>query len=143
MIIQPEQHISLRLITEPRVARLAGFNVYPLAVPKDSPFPFILYRRANISRESTITSNGPIYVPIATIQIACWALSYDDARELADEVRLSLDGRTATFGNATIQDIRLISELDDFLDPTMQGAQLPPAYEVRQSYQVRWQEATQ
>lgn len=140
MIITPERHLSLRLITEPRVARLVGFNIYPLAVPKDSPFPFILYRRANISRESHLS--GPEYMPLATIQFACWALDYDSARELADEMRLALDGRTGTLANATIQDIRLISELDDFLDPTLQGAQLPPAYEVRQAYQVRWQEAT-
>ena len=139
MIITPERHLSLRLITEPRVARLVGFNIYPLAVPKDSPFPFILYRRANISRDSHLA--GPEYMPLATIQFACWALDYDSARELADEMRLALDGRTGTLANATIQDIRLISELDDFLDPTLQGAQLPPAYEVRQAYQVRWQEA--
>lgn len=140
MIISPERHLHLKLVTTPRVARLVGFNIYPLAVPKDSPFPFILYRRANISRDSQLA--GPLYVPVATIQLACWALDYDTARELADEVRLALDGATGTLANATIQDIRLISELDDFLDPTLQGAQLPPAYEVRQAYQIRWQEAT-
>lgn len=140
MIITPERHLHLRLITTPRVARLVGFNIYPLAVPKDAEFPFILYRRANISRDSHLA--GPLFVPVATIQFACWALEYDHARELADEVRLALDGATGTLANATIQDIRLISELDDFLDPTAQGTQLPPAYEVRQAYQVRWQEAT-
>ena len=139
MIISPERHLTLRLITSPNVARHVGFNIYPLAVPKDSEFPFILFRRANISRESHLA--GPLYVPVVTIQFACWALDYDTARELADEVRLALDGRTGTLANATIQDIRLISELDDFLDPTAQGSQLPPAYEVRQAYQVRWQEA--
>ena len=142
MIISPEQHISLRLITSPRVARYVGFNVYPLAVPKDSPFPFLLYRRANISRESTITSSGPIYAPVATIQIACWALDYDTARAVADEVRLALDGSTGTLANATIQDMRLISEVPDFLEPLVQGSQLPAAYEIRQMYRVRWQEAT-
>jgi hypothetical protein len=139
MIISPERHLTLRLITSPNVARHVGFNIYPLAVPKDSEFPFILFRRANISRESHLA--GPLYVPVVTIQFACWALDYDTARELADEVRLAIDGRTGTLANATIQDIRLISELDDFLDPTAQGSQLPPAYEVRQAYQVRWQEA--
>lgn len=139
MIISPERHLALRLITSPNVARHVGFNIYPLAVPKDSEFPFILFRRANIARESHLA--GPLYVPVVTIQFACWALDYDTARELADEVRLALDGRTGTLANATIQDIRLISELDDFLDPTTQGSQLPPAYEVRQAYQVRWQEA--
>ena len=34
-------------------------------------------------------------------------------------------------------------EVDDFLDPTVSGSTLPPAYEVRQLYQIRWQEATE
>jgi hypothetical protein len=38
--------------------------------------------------------------------------------------------------------MRLMSETDDFLDPTAVGAQLPPAYEVRQLFQIRWEEAT-
>jgi hypothetical protein len=63
-------------------------------------------------------------------------------RELGDEVRLALDGHTGTLAGVTIQDMRLVSEVDDFLDPTMYGSQLPPAYEVRQLYQIRWQEAT-
>jgi hypothetical protein len=61
---------------------------------------------------------------------------------LADEVRLALDGHTGTLAGATIQDMRLMSETDDFLDPTVAGAQLPPAYEVRQLFQIRWNEAT-
>ena len=79
---------------------------------------------------------------MVNLQIACWALNYNSARELADEARLALDGHTGTKAGVTIQDMRLTSEVDDFLDPTDTGAQLPPAYEVRQLYQIRWSEAT-
>jgi hypothetical protein len=140
MIISPERHIQLRLITSPRIARLVGFSIFPIAVPREVEFPFVLFKRANVSRESTLTT-GPIFMPVLSLQFSCWALTYDEARELADELRLELDGRTGTLANATIQDIRLTSEVDDFLDPTAQGAQLPPAYEVRQLYHIRWQEA--
>ena len=141
MIISPEKHIFQRLITTPEVAKLVGFQVYPVAVPKTAVLPFCVYKRNNITRESALA--GPIYQPVVSLQIASWALNYDTARELGDEVRLALDGRTGTLSGVTISDIRLVSETDDYLDPAAVGAQLPPAYEVRQLFQIRWQEATE
>ena len=141
MIISPEKHVYQRLVTTPAVARLIGFQVYPIAVPKAATLPFVVYKRSNITREPTLV--GPIYQPVVSLQIASWALYYDSARELADEVRLALDGRIGTLCGVTISDIRLVSETDDFLDPTAVGAQLPPAYEVRQLFQIRWSEATE
>jgi len=141
VIISPEKHVFQRLITTPGVARHVGFQVYAIAVPKSAIFPFVIYKRANITRESHLS--GPMFQPVVTLQVASWGLNYDTARELADEVRLALDGHTGTLAGVTISDIRLISEVDDFLDPTVVGAQLPPAYEVRQAYQIRWQEATE
>lgn len=140
MIIKPEDYVYYRLTSTPGVARLVGFKVYPIAVPKSAGFPFIVYKRQNIIRESSLT--GPMFMPLLSLQVASWALTHDAARELGDEVRLALDGNTGTAMGVTIQDMRLVSETDDFLDPTAMGAQLPPAYEVRQLYQIRWQEAS-
>ncbi len=142
MLISPEKHVYLRLITTPGVARYVGMQVYPIAVPKTgASLPFIVYKRSNIQREHSLS--GPLFMPMVNLQIASWALSYDGVRSLADEVRLALDGHTGTLANATIEDMRLVSETDDFLDPTVAGAQLPPAYEVRQLFQIRWREATE
>lgn len=141
MIISPEKHVFLRLVTAPRVARLVGFQIYPIAVPKNAVLPFCIYKRQNITRESHLA--GPMFMPLVNLQIASWSTNYDGARELADEVRIALDGATGTLAGATIEDMRLVSETDDFLDPTAVGAQLPPAYEVRQLWQIRWQEATE
>jgi hypothetical protein len=141
MIISPEKHVFQRLVTTAAVARLVGFQVYPIAVPKTAALPFCIYKRNNIIREPTLV--GPLYQPVVNLQIASWALYYDAARELADEVRLALDGRTGTLAGSTISDIRLVSETDDYLDPAVVGAQLPPAYEVRQLFQIRWSEATE
>jgi hypothetical protein len=141
MIISPEKHVYQKLVTSPAIARLVGFQVFPIAVPKTATLPFVVYKRSNIIRESALP--GPIYQPVVSLQIASWALYYDGARELADEVRLALDGRIGTLSGVTIEDIRLVSETDDYLDPAAVGAQLPPAYEVRQLFQIRWQEATE
>lgn len=141
MILSPEKHVFQRLVTTPEVAKLVGFQVYPIAVPKSAVLPFCVYRRANITRESSLV--GPLYVPVVHLQIASWALTYDDSRELADAVRIALDGRIGTLSGVTISDIRLVSETDDYLDPAAVGAQLPPAYEVRQLFHIRWFEATE
>jgi len=141
MLISPEKHVYQKLVSTPGVARFVGFQVYPIAVPKTgASLPFIVYKRSNIMRD--VALGGPLFVPMVNLQIASWALSYDAVRELADEVRLALDGHTGTLAGATIQDMRLMSETDDFLDPTVAGAQLPPAYEVRQLFQIRWNEST-
>jgi hypothetical protein len=141
MLISPEKHVYQKLVSTPGVARIVGFQVYPIAVPKTgASLPFIVYKRSNIMRD--VALSGPLFVPMVNLQIASWALSYDAVRELADEVRLALDGHTGTLAGATIQDMRLMSETDDFLDPTVAGAQLPPAYEVRQLFQIRWNEST-
>lgn len=141
MIISPEKHVFQRLVTTPAVARLVGFQVYAIAVPKAAVLPFVIYKRANITRDPHLA--GPMFQPVVTLQVASWGLTYDSARELGDEVRLALDGHIGTLAGVTIGDIRLVSEVDDFIDPTVVGAQLPPAYEVRQAYQIRWQEATE
>jgi hypothetical protein len=141
VILSPEKHVFQRLVTTPAVARLVGFQVYPIAVPKTAVLPFCVYKRNNIIRDATLV--GPLYQPVVNLQIASWAIYYDTARELADEVRLALDGRTGTLSGVTISDIRLVSETDDYLDPAAVGAQLPPAYEVRQLFQIRWSEATE
>lgn len=136
----PEKHVFQRLVTTPSLARLVGFQVFPIAVPKNATLPFVVYKRNNIIRESTLS--GPAFVPMLNLQISSWALTYEAARELANEIRVSLDGYTGTLCGVRIDDIRLVSETDDYLDPTAVGTQLPPAYEVRQLFQVRYAEAT-
>lgn len=134
----PEKHVFQRLITTPAIARLVGFQVYPLAVPKSAVLPFIIYKRANILRESGLT--GPLFLPMVSLQIASWALTHDAARELSNEVRLALDGNIGTLAGVTISDMRLVSETDDYIDPAAVSSQLPPAYETRQLFQIRWSE---
>ena len=56
MILSPEKHVYCKLVTTPSVARLVGFQVFPIAVPKtDCSLPFIVYKRANIMREPSST----------------------------------------------------------------------------------------
>jgi hypothetical protein len=138
MLLSPENAVVQILATNPAVALRVGLQIFPLAVPKGATFPFVTYRRLNIAREPHLA--GPSYAPLVSLQVSSWAVNHDQARRLADEVRLALDGRVGVAAGVEIEDMRLVSEADDYIDPTEVGAQLPPAYEVRQLYQIRWQE---
>ena len=67
MIIEPERHIHLRLVSSPSVARLCGFNVFQIAVPREAEFPFVVYKRANTSREASLPT--PLYIPVTSLQM--------------------------------------------------------------------------
>lgn len=137
MLLLPEKHIYLKLVTTPAVARHIGFGVYPMAVPKTgAAMPFVIYRRSGITRDTALA--GLDFKPLVNLQLSIWGPTYDTVREVAYEVWDCLDGHSGTLASVTIQDMRLTSEVDDFLDPVQSGSQLPPAYEVRQLYQLRW-----
>ena len=57
MLIAPEDVVYQRLASTPGVARYVGFQIFPVAVPNGAEFPFVVYRRANISRESDHARN--------------------------------------------------------------------------------------
>lgn len=137
MLLLPEKHIYLKLVTTPSVARHIGFGVYPMAVPKTgATMPFVIYRRSGITRDTALA--GLDFKPLVNMQLSIWGPTYDTVREVAHEVWNCLDGHSGTLASVTIQDMRLTSEVDDFLDPVQSSSQLPPAYEVRQLYQLRW-----
>ena len=140
MYLAPEKNVYLRLITSHEVARIVGFQVYAIAVPKGASIPFIVFKRAGIVRESALA--GPLFMPVVSLQVSCWGLTHDAARELSDAVRLTLDGHIGEAAGVRIDDMRLISEVDDFIDPSEVLFKQKTAYEVRQIYSIRWQEAT-
>jgi len=144
MYPSPEKNIFNLVVTNPRLASLIGFQVFPIAVPRTAvTLPFLVYRRSNVVYEPEAALSGLVEIPQLSLQIAAWSTTYDSVRDLSDTLRGVLDGYTGTRCGVTINSMRLTSEVDDFLDPTDSGAQLPPAYEVRQLYQIRWQEASE
>lgn len=136
----PEAYVTLKLLSNPCVARLIGGRAFNVFVPKaGSSMPFVAFRRGVSSNENTLSGPGPIGLPTTTFFVSAWAEDLATARELGDEVRKTLDGAIGTAAGITVVSLQLTSEMDDYVDPTPAGAQLPLAYEVRQVYQVRWQ----
>ena len=136
----PEIFIQHRLASNPLIVAVTGYRQFHIFVPKvGGDLPFIVYARRQTSGDDNL-GRGPVGLPETHIQLATWSEDPAEARFVADQVRQTLDGKPGTVGDATIVDIRLITETDDFVEPQGAGAQLPLAYEVRQLYQVRWQQ---
>lgn len=132
----PEAVLRSALVASPAVSALVGSRVYPLLAPKTASLPFITWRRAGITREHTLA--GPMGMPNVSLEVQSLAGTYEDVRELADRVRLVLDGYGATVNNVEVKHVSLENEADDFVQ--LAGGDLPPVYQVTQTFNVIWQE---
>ena len=132
----PEAVLRNALVTTTAVSTLISSRVYPVLAPASAAMPFVTYRRAGIRRQQTLT--GPMGVPQVTVEVDIYATTYEGARDLADKCRVVLDGYGGTFDNTEVKQVSLENEQDDFV--TLSGADMPPVYSVKQTYDVWWQE---
>lgn len=132
----PESALRIALLTDPAVALALGTKVYPLLAPKTVSLPLVTYRRSNINREHTLAA--PMGMPTVSVEVSCYAATYEDVREVADVVRRRLDGYGGTVDNVEVKNVSLEQEADDFVQ--LAGNDLPPVYQVTQTYNVLWQE---
>lgn len=132
----PEAVLRTALVGNTSVTSLVGTRIYPLLAPKTAALPFITWRRSGISREHTLA--GPMGVPNVSVEMQSFAATYEDVRQVADRVRLVLDGYGGTVNNVEVKHVSLEQESDDFVQ--LAGGDLPPAYQVTQTFNVLWQE---
>jgi hypothetical protein len=95
------------LAVAPVVSNLIGSRIYPNIVPQKAPMPAITYQQ--ISGPRLHDMQGAVGLAKARYQINCWAVSYAGAKELAEAVRLTLDGYSS---EGTIAVIHLNNEGD-------------------------------
>jgi hypothetical protein len=132
----PETVLRSALVASANVSALVGSRIYPILAPQTAALPFIVWRRSGISREHTLA--GPMGVSTVSVEMQLLAATYEQAREVADRVRLVLDGYGATLNNTEVKHVSLEQESDDFVQ--LAGGDLPPVYQVTQTYNILWQE---
>jgi hypothetical protein len=139
----PEAVLRTALVTNTAVSSLVGAKVFPVQAPvKDHlgnavNLPFVTWRRTGIRREQTL--KNPMGIPRVTLDFSVYGATYDQARDVADAMRLVLEGYGGTSDNTTVEQASLENETDDFV--SLAGAELPPAYQITQTYDVWWQES--
>lgn len=132
----PEAVLRSALLANATVAGLVGSRVYPVLAPASASLPFVTWRRSGIEREQTL--GVPMGVPRVTVEFSIFGTTYNEARELADAMRLVLDGYAGTADNTQVRQTALENEVDDFVN--LQGSDLPPVYQITQTYDCWWQE---
>ncbi|NBT05450.1 MAG: DUF3168 domain-containing protein [Betaproteobacteria bacterium] len=132
----PEAVLRNALVTTTAVSSVVSSRVYPLLAPQAAPLPFITYRRTGIRRAQTL--GGPMGVPQVSVDFDVYATTYEGARDLADRCRVVLDGYGGTFDNTEVKQTSLENEQDDFVQ--LAGADMPPVYSVKLSFDIWWQE---
>lgn len=130
-----ETAIRNQLINDAALSAIVSSRVYPVIAPVSADLPWIVFKRTGVRREGTLSN--PAGVPTVTLEIATFAMSYEDAREIADLVRLVLDGYGGTTDNVEIKQVSLENELDDFVQL---GSDSLPVFQVTQNFDVIWQE---
>jgi hypothetical protein len=132
----PESVLRHALMTSTTVAILVGTRVFPVLAPTTAALPFITYRRTGIRRAQTLGS--PLGTPQVSIDFDVYATTYEGARDLASRCRSVLDGYGGSFDNTEVKQTSLENEQDDFVQ--LAGAEMPPVYSVKLSFDCWWQE---
>lgn len=133
----PETVLRSALVSSTSVTAMVSQRIYPLLAPKTAALPFITWRRSGIERQHTLA--GPMGLPNVSVEMQSFAATYEDARELADRVRLVLDGYGGSVNNVEVKHVSLEQESDDFVQ--LAGGELPPVYQVTQTFNVLWKES--
>ena len=107
MSLQIGKAIYHLLKKDSRIKEKVGSKIYPLIVEESTTFPFIIYKRTNITPNYT---KGSYSVnESVTVDVVIASKDYIDTIELADYVRDALEGRRGNFAGVEINDIRMIS----------------------------------
>lgn len=85
-----EKDIHYALANDADVSALVSSRIYPLKLPQGWTLPAVTYQRVSGYREHCLSGASGRARP--RFQIDCWASDYDDVKDLADKVRLCLDG---------------------------------------------------
>lgn len=132
----PEAVLRSALVGSTAVTTLIGTRVYPVIAPATAPLPLVTWRRTGITRSQTL--GAPLGVPQVSVEYQIYAATYEAAREIADAMRVILDGYGGTVDNTIVKQTSLDNESDEFVQ--LQGSDLPAVYQITQTYEVWWQE---
>lgn len=98
------------------IAAKISNKIFPLIATNNTSFPFIIYKRTNIIPAYTkdrFSANDTLMMDVVIASD-----KYNEAIELADLVRNTLEGKRGTFANIQVDDIRLVSADEDYNEDT-------------------------
>lgn len=114
------------------IALAPAARIYPNKLDQGTAFPAITIQMISDLRESTL--RGPSGLPGTLIQVDSWAQTYTEAKDLARQVRLALDGKQWTLAGETVQSCKLVDRTE-FHEPDTK------LHRESQDYRLWWNES--
>jgi hypothetical protein len=133
----PEQAAARALVADPAVAMILGQRIWPVIAPASASLPFATWRRTGVSRSQGLS--GPTGATSVQLAVDVFSTTYEEARAAADRIRSVLDGWGGQVTDyVSVRNVSLETESDGFVQ--LAGGDLPPVYQVTQSFSILWQE---
>ena len=137
MLKSPEQAAARALVADPAVAMILGQRIWPVIAPASASLPFATWRRTGVNRSQGLS--GPTGATSVQLAVDVFSTTYEEAREAADRIRSVLDGWGGQVTDyVSVRNVSLETESDGFVQ--LAGGDLPPVYQVTQSFSILWQE---
>lgn len=103
-----EEALYAYLSSYANLTAIVGTRIYPLILPQSPILPAITYSKVSGPRVNS--KDGASGLAYPRFQFSCWAKSYGQAKQVAEQIRLALD--TFPSGRAFIENEQDIYEPD-------------------------------
>ena len=110
-----EQAIYKLLTEDATVRDIVATRVYAQTAPQGRALPFITYTRVSGMHYHDMT--GIEGLANVRVQVDCWSDKYAQVKQLAERVRLALDGHQGDVGTFDVRSVLLESDNDAFVSP--------------------------
>ena len=101
------------------ITAITGTRIFPQQLPQGAALPAIVY--SIITGDPMHDFDGPIGFRRTDVDITCWADIDLEAEQLADAVRLSLDGYSSTWSGNAVESV--LDNMNDTVDSLTSGGQ--------------------
>lgn len=107
-----EKDLKTYLLAQAGVSALVGTRVYASHLPQQPTLPAITFNRITGQRELMHSGRSGLAHP--QFQVDCWADDYTEVKQLAEQVRLVLEGYGGSMGSSTGCAVVWFGDIDDF-----------------------------
>ena len=115
-----ESAIRTRLVADPTLSGLVAGRIYPGIAPQRGALPRIVYSRTSTRR--ILEMAGPSGLAQPRLRFEIFANDYSDAKDIAEALRVSLDGFAGTI-SGTVVALAEVEEEDDGIVPPSDGGE--------------------
>lgn len=118
------------LSNDAAVIALVSTRIYPMQAPQGAALPYIAYSRDSTDHVEVL--GGSHGLARAMVSIESFATTYLAVRNIAEKVRLAIQGLQGTHASVSVEGVNALGNRDVQITP--QSAEDPPVFSVQQDF---------